>query len=103
MLYRIQTRQELNTLGLRLPQSVMDELLRSTAYPSEGIALIAEDREDIAEVRKTVDYIHHPCEWVNRLKGGWLSALYVINNSFTVTLLIPADIAPDTILQELED
>lgn len=103
MLYRIQTRQELNTLDLRLPQSVMDELLRSTVYSSEGIALIAEDREDIAEVRETVDFTHHPCEWVNRLKSGWLSALYVINNSFTVTLLIPADIAPDTILQELED
>lgn len=103
MLYRIETRQELNTLDLRFPKSVMDELLRCTAYPTEGIALIAEGREDIAEVRETVDYTHHPCEWVNRLNGGWLSALYVINNSFTVTLLIPADIAPDIILQELED
>ena len=103
MLYRIQTRQDMDSLDLRCPKSVMDELLRCTAYPSEGIALIAEDREAIAETKKTVDYTHHPCEWVNRLNGGWLSALYVINNSFTVTLLIPADIAPDIILQELED
>lgn len=103
MLYRIQTRQELNTLGLKFPRSVVDELLHCTAYPSEGVALIVETREDISKVRETVDYNLYPCEWVNRLDGGWLSALYVINNSFTVTLLIPAHIAPDIILQELED
>ena len=103
MLYYVQTRQELDSLGLKLPKSVQKELLRSTAYPAECIALIAEDREDISEARSVIDYAIHPAEWVNRLDDGWLSALYVINNSFTVTLLLPADIAPDTILRELEE
>ena len=72
MFYRIETRQDLDSLDLRCPKSVMDELLRCTAYPSEGIALIAEDREAIAEARETIDYTHHPCEWVNRLNKVFL-------------------------------
>ena len=103
MLYHVQTRQDLDSLALELPQSVQKELLRSTAYPAECIALIAEDREDISEARSVIDYAIHPAEWVNRLDDSWLSALYVINNSFTVTLFLPADIAPDTILRELEE
>ncbi len=103
MLYRIHTRQELDMLDLDLPESVRKELLRCTAFPREGIALIVENAEDIPEVKKTVDYMAHPCEWVNCLDGGYLSALYVINNSFTVTLIVPAHIAPDSILSELGD
>lgn len=103
MLYRIQTEQDLDSLRLKLPQGVQDELLRCVAFPGEGIALIAEDTQDICEARKLVDFEAHPAEWVNRLDGGFLSALYVMNNSFTVTLFLSSDIAPDAILQELED
>ena len=103
MLYRIQTRQDLDSLALKLPKSVREELLRSTAYPDECITLIAENREDISEARSFIDYTQHPCEWVKRLDCGWLSALYVINNSFTITLFLPADFAPDAILRELEE
>lgn len=53
--------------------------------------------------RRFIDCTVDPCEWVNRLDCGWLSALYVLSNSFTVTLLLPRDIAPDVILQELEE
>ena len=62
MLYHVQTRQELNSLGLKLPQSVQAELLRSTEYPDEGITLIAENKEDISEARSVIDYAVHPCE-----------------------------------------
>lgn len=103
MLYHVQTRQELDSLGLELPQSVQEELLRSTEYPDEGFALIAENWEDISKARSFIDYTIHSCEWVNCLDCGWLSALYVINNGFTVTLLLPADIAPDSLLRELEE
>lgn len=103
MLYLIQTRQELDSLPLKLPQSVQEELLRSTAYPEECITLIAENMEDISKARGFIDYAVHPCEWVNRFDCGWLSALFVINNSFTVTLFSPTNAAPDVILRELEE
>ena len=103
MLYYVQTKRELDSLGLKLPKSVQEELLRSTAYPEEGIALIAENREDISKARSFIDYTIHPCEWVSRLDGDWISSLFVISNSFTVTLLFPTDIAPEAILRELEE
>lgn len=103
MLYRIKSKQELDSLRLKLPQGAEDELLRCVAYPGEGLALIAEDTQDICEARKLINFETHPAEWVNRLDGGFLSVLYVMNNSFTITLFLPMDIAPDAILQELED
>ena len=103
MLYCIRNRQELDSLALKLPQSVQDEVLRCVAFPNEGLALIADVADDICEARKIVDFMSHPAEWVNHLDGDFLSALFVINNSFTITLFLPADIAPDTILRELEE
>lgn len=102
MLYRIQNRQELDSLALKLPQSIQDEVFRCVAYPDEGLALIAEDADDICEARKIVDFISHPVEWINRLDENFLSALFVMNNSFVITLFMPANIAPDIILKELE-
>ena len=42
-------------MDLELPQSVQEELLRSTKYPDEGFDLIAENKEDIAEARSVID------------------------------------------------
>ena len=103
MLHHIKSRQELDSLGLKLPRSVQEELCRCVAFPDEGIALIAEDLEDVCAARRLVDFERHPAEWVNRLDGGFLSALFVMNNSFTIALFLPAHIAPDAILKELED
>ncbi len=103
LLYRIQTKQDMDALCLNLPQNVLDEVFRCVAFPDEGLALIAEDADDICEARKIVDFVSHPAEWVNRLDGNFLSALFVMNNSFTITLFLPADIAPNAFLQELED
>lgn len=103
MLYRIKSKQDLDSLRLKLPQGAEDELLRCVAFPGEGLALIAEDAQDVCEARRFVDFETHPAEWVNRLDGGFLSALYVMNNSFTVSLFLSSDIAPDAILQELEE
>lgn len=103
MLYHIKSRQELDSLGLKLPQSVQEELCRCVAFPGEGTALIAENVEDICAARRLVDFERHPAEWVNRLDGGFLSALFVMNNSFTIALFLPTNIAPEVIAKELED
>lgn len=102
MLHHIKSRQELDSLGLNLPRSVQEELCRCVAYPDEGIALIAENVEDVCEARKLVDFESHPAEWVNHLDGGFLSALFVVNNSFTIALILPTNIAPNSVLAELE-
>lgn len=101
MLYHIKSRQELDSLGLKLPQSVQEELCRCVAFPDEGVALIAENVEDVCAARRYVDFERHPAEWVNRLEGGFLSALFVMNNSFTITLFLPKNIAPEAITKEM--
>ena len=42
-------------MDLELPQSIQEELLRSTEYPDESFALIAENKEDISEARSVID------------------------------------------------
>lgn len=103
MLHHIKSRQELDVLGLKLPRSVQEELCRYVAFPDEGVALIAESAEDVCAVRRLVDFERHPAEWVNRLDGGFLLALFVMNNSFTIALVLPTNIAPKFLLAELED
>lgn len=103
MLHHIKYKQDLDSLGLNLSRSVQEEIWRCVAFPGEGIALIAEDMEDICEARRFVDFERHPAEWVNCLDDGFLSALFVMNNSFTITLLLPKNIAPEAITKEMED
>lgn len=103
LLHYIQSKQELDSLCLKLPQGVQDELLRCVAFPGEGLTLIAEDMEDVCKVRDIVDFETHPAEWVNCLDGGFLSALFVMNNSFTITLFLPKNIAPEAITKEMGD
>lgn len=103
LLHHIQSKQELDSLCLKLPQGVQDELLRCVAFPGEGLALIAEDMEDVCKVRDIVDFETHPAEWVNPLDGNFLSALFIMNNSFAITLVLPTNVAPKSILSELED
>lgn len=90
-------------MGFKLPRSVQKELCHYIDFPDEGVALIAENVEDVCAARRLVDFERHPAEWVNRLEGGFLSALFVMNNSFTIALFLPAHIAPAAILRELEE
>ena len=117
LLQRIGTQGELPSLRSPLPDCVREEVLRCAAvldaeYGAErdylesgGYILIAESADDLREVRKVIDYGTHPCEWADRLggEGEYISALYLLNDDFSVVLLLPAAIAPDTIINELED
>ena len=117
MLYRIGTQQELAMLPYSLPERVREELLRSTialdhAYGAGrdyldvgGYSLIAETREDVEEIKKIVDYDEHPCEWAERIgkDSGYLSALFLLNDDYTVMLFMPISAAPYTLLNDLEE
>ena len=114
MLYRVGTESEIPMVEEILPLPVLKALLKCTvlldyAYSPNrrylqvgGYSLIAQTREDVEEMRKAVDFTTHPCEWVDRI-GDFISALYLLNDDFSIVLFIPAAIAPETILNELED
>ncbi len=115
MLYRVGTMKEIEYIRAKFPAEVMARLRHCTgvldeAYGADrnylqsgGYTFIAESEWDLAEVRKIIDFDTHPCEWADPLDGGFLSALYLLNDDFSVVVIMPIDIAPPVLQAELED
>ncbi len=117
LLYRICTQKETSSMQSRLSECAAKELFRCTAaldieYGAErnylesgGYTLILEEAKDLTEFQKIINYETHPCEWAARIgeAGEYVSALYLLNDDFSVVVLLPSAIAPDAILNDLED
>ena len=115
MLYRIGTVKEMRPLYDKFHEDVIAQLYHCTKvlddiYGAErdylqsgGYSLIAETTDDISGIRKIIDFDTHPCEWADQLDGDYLSALYLLNDDFSVVVFMPIAIAPPTLLSELED
>ena len=115
MLYRIGTVKEIRSLRNKFPLEVIGQLFVCTvilddAYgedrdylQSGGYSLIAETTDDLSGIREIIDLDEHPCEWADRLAGDYLSALYLLNDDFSVVVFMPIAIAPPALRKELED
>ena len=115
MLYRIGTVKEMRPLYDKFHEDVIAQLYHCTKvlddiYGAErdylqsgGYSLIAETTDDLSSIREIIDFDTHPCEWVDRLDGDYLSALYLLNDDFSIVVFMPIAIAPPTLLSELED
>lgn len=116
MLCRIGTTKEIPTLPCQLPDKVRTELLQGLVVldceygldrdclSSGGYSLIAEISEDIPKLKEIIDYDTHPCEWATQIGNtGYISALFILNNDFSIMVYMPRSIAPEAIINELED
>ena len=116
MLYTIGTANELFLLPAHLPEELRTEILtglvvldaeygESRNYlESGGYSVIAETVEDIPCLKAIIDYKKHPCEWATKIgRTGFVSALYILNNDFSIMVYMPQAIAPKEIINELED
>lgn len=117
MLYRIGTQAEWMALEGAFHHSIMEELkayvdVLDLEYGADrdymevgGYALLAETKKDLEQVKAVLNYDSHPCEWAMRLWGGigYVAALYLLNNEFTIQLYMPEAIAPVDVLEELTD
>lgn len=117
MLYKIGTLKEAKTMEGKIPDSVFSELIRDVAVldsdygedrnylESGGYAVIAETGDDVLGLQKIIDYEKHPCEWsaVVESDSGYLAALYLLNDDYAIMLFMPIAVAPDVILNDLED
>ena len=115
MLYRIGTVKEIGILRGSFTRDIFEQLNACTqtldeAYGADrnysetgGYSLIAETREDIDQIRAIINFEQHPCEWVDRLDGDYLSALYLMNDDYSIVVFMPLAIAPEVLLHELED
>ena len=114
MVYTIGTTREIPSLPCILPQSVRKELLRCTAvldreygedrnyHQTGGYSVIVETREDVSGIMPTLNFDTHFPEWVEKV-DRYAAALYLLNDDFSVVLFVPLEIAPKTILNELEE
>ena len=114
MLYCVGTVDEIMTVQDKFPKAVIEKLHHCTsvldeAYGEErnywqtgGYSLLAQNETDLTGIRM---YIRedHPCEWADRLDGDYLSALYLLNDNFSIVVFMPISIAPPDLLSELED
>ncbi len=70
-----------------------------------GYSVILETIEDLAELRQIVDYERHPCEWAveESCNCGYLAALFILNDDFSIMAYMPIAIAPNIILKDMEE
>ena len=114
MLYKYGTTLEVLRTAHRFPDEVFTQLLESTSlldaeYGADrdytllgGYSLVAEELNDLSALREIVNIDLHPCEWATRLgTSGFVSALYVVNNDYTLMICLPERIAPPSITDEL--
>lgn len=116
MLYCVGTAQETTTIQSLFPGKVVEEVLtgavvRDAEYGCNrdykkigGYSLLAETKKDIQRFKDIINYETHPCEWATRIGStGYVSALYILNDDFTIDIFMPLAIAPEAILKDLED
>ena len=116
MLYTLGTTNELSLLPAHLPEELRTEILtglevldaeysESRNYlESGGYSVIAETIKDIPGLKAIVDYEKHPCEGATKIgRTGYISALFILSNSFSIMVYLPQAIAPKEIINELED
>lgn len=115
MLYKIGTVEEIHALHGKVPEGILEKLYDCTvtldkAYGTDrdylecgGYSIIAENPSDVEAVTQIIDLLQHPCEWVDRESAGFLSALYLLNDDFSIVLFMPIAIAPVALRNELED
>ena len=109
------TTKECVALCDRLPQRVYEEVLRGIAVldaehgPERnhlevgGFSLIADTEEDLRRARDLFDDRWHYCEWATKLgDSGYVSALYLLNNEFSIMLYTKESLANEDIWENLE-
>jgi hypothetical protein len=116
MLYRIGLVSEISTLPSSIPKQVRTEITQGLVvldceYGSDrdyiesgGCSILIENADDLDQLKAIVDYDKHPCEWATRIgRTGYSSALFIMNDDYSILIYIPIEICPDAILSELED
>ena len=109
------TVRECKELEGQLQQRVIDEVLRGlVVLDSEfgsgrdylnvgGFSLIADTKEDLRRARDLFDDRWHYCEWATRLGDtGYVSALYLLSNEFSIMLYTKESLANEDVLENLE-
>ena len=116
MLYTIGTTAKIPTLPSHLPEKLATEVFQGLVildaeYGSDrnylesgGYTIIAETSDDIRKFSHTLNIETRDPEWATWIGNtGFISALYIMNDDFSIMVYIPAPIMPEIIRKELEE
>lgn len=116
MLYRIGHKKDVYSCGCKFPKRALQEVYTGLMVLDEtysydrnwdqegGYSILAETAEDVEAVKAYVDWARHPPEWVTSISyTKIISALFIMNNDFSIMVYMPQEVAPQSLLDELED
>lgn len=115
MLYTIGTTAEIPTLPSHLPEKLVTEIFQGLVIldaeyePTRnyleigGYSVLAETEEDITNFAQIDLHTRQP-EWATWIDNtDYISALYILNNDFSIMVYMPTNIMPNIIRKELEE
>lgn len=116
MLYRIGHKKDVYSCGCKFHRRALQEVYTGLMILDEeygydrnwenlgGYSMLAETAEDVAAIKAYVDFDKHPPEWVTSISyTKIISALFIVNNDYSIMVYMPQSIAPQSLLSELED
>ena len=116
MLYRIGHKKDVYSCGCKFHKRARQEIYTGLMILDEtygydrnwaetgGYSILAENPEDIEAIKAYVDFEKHPPEWVTSISyTKIISALFIMNDDFSIMVYMPQEIAPQSLLSELED
>ena len=116
MLYRIGHKKDVYSCGYKFPRRALQEvhtglMILDEEYgydrnweESGGYAILLDAAEDLQTLKAYVDYEKHPPEWVTLISyTKIISALFILNNDFSIIVYMPQNVAPQSLLNELEE
>lgn len=114
MLYRIGTTAEIPSLPSHFPEKLITEIFQGLVVldaeyeptrnylESGGYSVILETADDIQELAITLDIVTRTPEWATWIDNtGYISALYIINDDFSIMVYMKSEITPQIIRKEL--
>ena len=114
LLYRIGTTAEIPSLPSHFPEKLITEVFQGLVVldceygedrnylESGGYSVILETEDDIQQLAKTLDIATRLPEWATWIDNtGYISALYIINDDFSIMVYLKSEIIPTLIRKEL--
>ena len=116
MLYRIGHKKDVYSCGCKFHKRALQEVYTGLMILDEtygcdrnwaktgGYSILAENPEDIEAIKAYVDFDKHPPEWVTSISyTKIISALFIMNDDFSIMVYMPQEVAPQSLLSELEE
>lgn len=115
MICKIGTKQELSTHCINFSEILLgkissyveildDEYGYDRNYlESGGYVMVLETIEDILSVDNIIDFKDRVCELVEIVDDDYLSALYLLGDDYAIVVIMPLDIVPEYIFNQMEE